>query len=134
MHRTLVVFSGVALVALAAQGCLNLIPLDPGYYPAVLDTGEVRIVDARGMERAQVETLLREHHLVARFDVRIPRSADFEQCLAEEVEKGKARALAAGGNTLMYTDDSQLIAIIKTDARYAGAANAITMYVMLPRG
>jgi hypothetical protein len=85
------------------------------------------------MERAGFERTLNEHLLIARFDVRVPQSANFEQRLADEVEKGKSKALSVGGNVLMYTDNSEMIAVIKQDARYAGAHDAITMYVMLRR-
>jgi len=99
----------------------------------MLDTGEVRVIDARTLDRAQTEAVLEQHNVIGRFDVRVPQRG-FEEKLAIEVEKGKQRALSAGGNVLMYTDDSELIAVIKHDARYAGAPDAITMYVMPPRG
>lgn len=133
MSRSLAALGGLVTVVLIANGCSNVVRLAEGYYPPMLDTGEVRVIDARGMERAGFERTLNEHLLIARFDVRIPQSADFEQRLAEEVEKGKSKALTAGGNVLMYTDESEMIAVIKRDARYAGAQDAITMYVMLHR-
>jgi hypothetical protein len=133
MSRTSVVLLGIALVAVVAHGCTGVVPLAPGYYPAMLDTGEVRVIDARTLDRAQTEAVLEQHNVIGRFDVRVPQRG-FEEKLAIEVEKGKQRALSAGGNVLMYTDDSELIAVIKHDARYAGAPDAITMYVMLPRG
>jgi hypothetical protein len=125
--------SGIALVALVVNGCSGVVSLAPGHYPAMLDTGEVRVIDARVMERSRVEQLLDDHHVIARFDVRTPGSADFEQQLAEEVEKGKPKALDAGGNVLMFTDDSEMIAVTERDAHYAGASDALTMYVMLRR-
>ena len=57
----------------------------------------------------------------------------FEQSLVEEVEKAKPKVLSSGGRVLMYTDTSELIAVMKQNARYAGAIGAITMYVMLRR-
>ena len=133
MLRALAMLSGIVLVALVAHGCTGVVPLADGYYPALLDTGEVRVIDARRMDRAQVERVLDEHRVIARFDVLIRQGADFEQNVTAEVEKGKATTLKSGGNVLMYTDNSELIAVIKRDARYAGAPDAITMYVMLPR-
>jgi hypothetical protein len=49
------------------------------------------------------------------------------------VEKGMARVFKSGGRVLMYTDNSELTAVIKRDARYAGASHAVTIYVMLRR-
>lgn len=132
MSRTQVVMLGVVLAAAVAQGCTGVVPLAPGYYPAMLDTGEVRTIDARALTRAQTEAVLEQHNVIGRFDVRIPRRG-YEEKLAVAVEKGKQRALRSGGNVLMYTDNSELIAVIKRDARYAGGPDMITMYVMLPR-
>jgi hypothetical protein len=126
-------FSGIALVAFVAHGCTGVVPLAAGHYPAQLDTGVVRVIDAREMARSGVERILNEHIVIARFDVSLPRSDDFEQRLSAEVEKGKVRTLSEGGRALMYTDNSELIGVIKQDARYAGAPDVITMYVMLRR-
>ena len=133
MHRTSAVLSGLALVAIVAYGCTSVVPLTEGHYPAQLDTGEVQLIDAREMERTDIERVLAEHFIVGRFDVSIPGGDDFEQRLQVEVEKGKERVLKAGGRVLMYTDNSELIAIMKQDARYAGASGAITMYALLRR-
>ena len=133
MRRTLAVVSGVAIVALVAYGCSSVVSLTPGHFPAQPDTGEVQIIDARTMDRTGIERVLAEHYLIGRFDATIPRGDDYEQRLLEEVEKGKTRALRSGGRTLMYTDDSELIAVMKQDARFAGASDAITMYVLLRR-
>ena len=133
MLRAITCLSCAILVLLVLHGCMGVVPLAPGYYPAILDTGEVHVIDARGMQRSQVERVLEQHHVIARFYVRLRQRADFEELLAEEVEKGKPKALDAGGNVLMLTDDSEMIAVIKQDARYAGALDAVTMYVMLRR-
>ena len=133
MLRTLAVVAGIVFVALVAHGCMSVVPLSEGFYPAQLDTGEVQVIDARTMERTSIERILDAHYVIGRFDVSIPDGQNFEQVLTDEVKKGEARALNAGGRVLMYTDDSDMIAVIKRDARYAGAQGAITMYVMLAR-
>ena len=132
MIRASLVLTAVALLLFAAQGCSTMVQLEAGHYPPMLDTGDVRVIDARGMGREQIENILNEHSVIGRFDVMIPRNEDLEPRLTEEVEKGKPKALAAGGNVLMYTDDSEMVAVIMRNARYAGAPNAITMYVLLP--
>ena len=133
MYRALTLVVAILSVVLVANGCSNVTPLAAGYFPAMLDTGEVRIIDARDMERAQLERTLNEHLVIGRFDVRIPAGEDFDRRLDEETEKGKAKSLTAGGNVLMFTDDSEIVGVIMQDARYAGAPGAITMYVMLRR-
>ena len=133
MLRTTAVLVGPALIALLAYGCSSVVPLDQGYYPAQLDTGDVQVIDARGMTRANIERVLEEHHLIGRFDKSIPAGDDFEQKLQQKVEEGKATVLKAGGRVLMYTDNSELIAVMKQDARFAGASGSITMYVLLRR-
>jgi hypothetical protein len=122
-----------ALAVLLASGCSTVVPLAEGFFPAQLDTAEVHVIDARGMDRTGIERVLDEHFLVGRFDVSIPEGDDFEQRLNQEVEKAKSRVLEAGGRVLMFTDNSELIAVMKQNARYAGATGAITMYVMLRR-
>ena len=93
----------------------------------------MHVIDARSMDRTDLERVLDEHLLIGRFDVSIPEGDEFEQSLVEEVEKAKPKVLTAGGRVLMYTDNSELIAVLKQNARYAGAMGAITMYVMLRR-
>jgi uncharacterized protein YheU (UPF0270 family) len=133
MSRTVGPSFAIALTVLFAYGCSSVLPLDKGHYPAQLDTGEVQVIDARRMDRTGLERVLEEHYLVGRYDVSIRDGDDFEQRLNHEVEKAKPRVLNAGGRVLMYTDNSELIAVMKRDARYAGAIGAITMYVMLRR-
>ena len=133
MLRGLTLVSCIAVAALAVNACTGVVPLEAGHYPPMLDTGEVHVIDARGMERSRVEQLLEQHYVIARFDVRVPQGDAFEQRLADKVEQQKTKALSSGGNVLMFTDNSEMIAVIKRDARYAGASDAITMYVMLRR-
>lgn len=133
MSRTVATNFTVTLAVLFAYGCSNVVYLDAGNFPAQLDTAEVRVIDAREMDRAGLERVLEEHHLVGRFDLSIPEEDDFEQRLDQELEKAKPKVLNAGGRVLMYTDNSELIAVMKRDARYAGALGAITMYVLLRR-
>jgi hypothetical protein len=133
MSRTVGTSFAIALAVLFAYGCSSVVPLAEGFYPTQLDTGEVHVIDARGMDRSGLERVLDEHLLVGRFDVSIPEGDEFEQSLVEEMEKAKPKVLNAGGRVLMYTDNSELIAVMKQNARYAGAMGAITMYVMLRR-
>ena len=133
MLRPLAVVSGIAVVALISFSCANVVALDAGFFPTQLDTGEVHVIDARSMQRTGVERVLDEHYVIGRFDVSIPVGDDFEQRLLEQVTKATPRVLQSGGRVLMYTDNSELIAVIKHDARYAGALGAITMYVLLRR-
>lgn len=133
MSRAVGTSFAIALAVLFAYGCSSVVPLAEDFYPAQLDTGEVHVIDARGMDRSSLERVLDEHLLVGRFDVSIPEGYEFEQSLIEEVEKAKPKVLSAGGRVLMYTDNSELIAVLKQNARYAGAMGAITMYVMLRR-
>jgi hypothetical protein len=133
MSRTVGTSFATTLAVLFAYGCSSVVPLDGGFYTAQLDTGEVHVIDARGMDRSGLERVLDEHLLVGRFDVSIPEGDEFEQNLVEEVEKAKPKVLNAGGRVLMYTDNSELIAVLKQNARYAGAMGVITMYVMLRR-
>ena len=134
MLRASAVLSVVVLVNVVALGCSGMVMLTDARYVSQFDTVEVQVIDARDMTRAQVEHVLDEHDMIGRFDARVPDGDDFERDLAAAVEKGRRRVLQAGGNVLLYTDDSELIAIIAHDARYAGAPDAITMYALLRRG
>ncbi len=133
MLRAITTISGILFVVLVANACTGIVPLTQGHYPPQIDTGEVEVIDVRDMERTRVERILSDHIVISRFDVRIPQGDDFEQRLADAIEKGKTRTLRSGGRVLLLTDNSEMIAVIKQDARYGGALDAITMYVMLRR-
>jgi len=125
-------FSTSVLLSLVAA-CTSVVSLDPGHFPSRLPSESVRVVDARELDRGRLERILEEHYTIGRFDISIPGGDDFERKLEEAVENGKRRVLASGGNVLLFTDQSDMLAVLKRDARYAGSPDAITMYVMLPR-
>jgi hypothetical protein len=124
----------ILLVVAATMGCSNLVPLSQGRYAPLSDTVEVQVIDARDMTRERLERVLNEHEMIARFDARPRSGGDVESELADALEKGKRKAREAGGSVLLYTDDSELIATIVRDARFAGAPDAVTMYVLRRRG
>ena len=131
MRRILGIAGAIASVGLVISACSSVVPLTDRYFPPVLDTGEVYVLDAREMNRAQLTRVLDENTLIGRFDIRIPSGADYDSHLATKIEESKPKVLQAGGNMLMYTDNSELIGVIKQDARFAGAPDAMTMYVLL---
>ncbi len=131
MRRFLGLTSVVALLGIAISACSSVVPLTERYYPPVLDTGEVYVLDARELNRAQLTRVLDENTLVGRFDIRIPSGPTYESDLAQKIEESKPKVLQAGGNMLMYTDNSEMVGVIKQDARFAGAQDAVTIYVLL---
>ncbi|MFQ5702734.1 MAG: nuclear transport factor 2 family protein [Gemmatimonadales bacterium] len=118
------------LAALGLAGCSNVVPLSSEFHPAILEDVEVQIIDANDFDRQQMVRLLAEYDILSRFDVEIRSRDNYDEALAEELENAKIKALAAGGRVLMYTRNSELVGVIKQDARYAGASNVTTMYVL----
>jgi hypothetical protein len=113
--------------------CAPSVDLSPYQFPRTPDDVEIRVIDARTVARPELERVLRDHYVLARFNAHVRGGDDREEQIARAVEKGKSVVRTKGGRVLVYTDDSQLIAAIMQDARFAGPSDAIVMYVLRPR-
>ena len=85
------------------------------------------------IDRWELEGVLREHEILARFHAMVTSSEQDDEELARELEKKKPEARLLGGSVLMYTRDSELVATIAHDARYAGRSGAVVIYVLRRR-
>ncbi len=134
MSRTILpIFLGSVLVTLALVGCGKAVYLGGQAYAALPDSVAVRIIDATGVTRRELEGVLREHEILARFHVMVTSSEHYDEELARELEKKTAEARLLGGRVLMHTRDSELVATIAHDARYAGPSGAVVIYVLRRR-
>ena len=130
MVRKSLAFGIPLLAGVALSSCSRAVPLGSGYYQPILDSTEVEVIDANDFDREEMTRLLNDYEIISRFDVTVIVGGDYDAALAKELEKAKTRTLAAGGRTLMYTENSELVAVIKRDAHFAGSSEGIVMYVM----
>ncbi len=133
MRRTQIyALPAVLVVVLALLGCGNIVHLTQARYPELLDTTTVDIIDATEFSRTDFERTLGDYEIIARYHKLIPEHSDQDAALATETEKAKRTARMLGGNVVMYTRDSETIATIKQDGRYAGPAEpeAVVFYIM----
>ena len=122
---------GISVLAgIVLSSCSNVVPLGAGYHAPILVPTEVEVIDANDFDRAEMSRLLNNYAIISRFDVTVIAGDDYDAALAKALEKAKTKALAAGGRTLMYTENSELVAVIKRDARFAGSSEGVVMYVM----
>ena len=121
-------------VALSLLGCGNLVLLSEATYPVLWDTATVEVIDATGLSRADLEQVLSESEVLARFHTLSP-SGDSGALDASELEKAKTTARTLGANVVLFTKDSETIAAIKQDARFAGPTDpgAVVFYAMRKR-
>ncbi len=134
MSRTiLTILLGSVLATFALVGCGKGVYLGGQAYAALPDSVAVRIIDATGMTRGELEGVLREHEILARFHAMVTSSEQDDEELARELEKTKPEARLLGGSVLMHTRDSELVATIAHDARYAGRSGAVVIYVLRRR-
>lgn len=125
---------GIVSFAFGLAACSNIVPLTEARYPWTHDTVTVRTIDARGMSRAELEDVLRPLEFIGRFGLRLRHNDEFEEKLAEALDESKAQIKRLGADVLLYTDDSELVAAIAQDARYAGLAYDIVVYVLRSGG
>ena len=130
MFRKSLAFGIPVLAGVVLSSCSNVVPLGAGYHAPILVPTEVEVIDANDFDRAEMSRLLNNYAILSRFDVTVIAGDDYDAALAKALEKAKIKTLAAGGRTLMYTENSELVAVIKRDARFAGSSEAIVMYVL----
>ncbi len=85
------------------------------------------------MSRTELERVFGEHQVLSRVHYLLRsgdhRQGDFDKALA----KGQEEARKSGGNVIIYTEDSQLVATIMQDVRYAGPEGTLVIYIMRKR-
>ncbi len=117
----------LGLASTALVGCVNVVYLAPQEYAALPDTAAVGIIDATDMTRGQLESVFNEHEILARFSAFVSDGENRAADLAKELEKGKATARLLGGDVLMHTTNSELVAVIARDGNYAGPGDEIVI-------
>jgi hypothetical protein len=131
--RWSVVASAVLLVTTACSPIVWMRPYGPGDFRPLLDSKPIRLVDGRNMSRAELEAVIEEHRVLARFHTRLPNRGDHEEAVKAELEKAKRIARTAGGDAVLYLEDSSIMGVIFQNARYAGPPNAFVMYILRRR-
>jgi hypothetical protein len=111
-------------------GCAQVIPLTQYKYPPRSADAEIELIDARQMERPELQRVFGEYDVIARFH-RAVRSGDrYEADVASKVEEATFIVRQQGGHALLYTEDSELIAAIFQDVGYAGPDDRLVLYVL----
>ncbi|NIM52642.1 MAG: hypothetical protein GTO22_25925 [Gemmatimonadales bacterium] len=118
------------LVAPALAACSKVVYLSPQRYSRLPGDAEIRIIDATDMSRSEIEGVLGDHEILARYSARVRAGNGYRERLGKVLEEGKQRARDVGGDVLLHTRNSELIATIVRDARYAGASDAVVIYVL----
>ncbi len=121
---------GAGLIGVMVGACGNYVHLTTYEFPERPDSAEVEVIDGTAFSRAELERVVREYHILARYHSHVPRGESGERRLAKSLEKGKGRARELGGDALFYTVNSELVATIVQDARYAGPDDAVVVYIL----
>jgi hypothetical protein len=111
-------------------GCAQVIPLTQYKYPPRSPDAEVVLIDARQMERPELQRVFDEYDIVARLHEAVRSGDRYEADVASKVEEATSIARQQGGHALLYTEDSGLIAAIFQDAGYAGPSDRLVMYIL----
>lgn len=126
-----VVAGGIAVTMAAA--CSPVVWMGPyrsGGFAPLRDSAEVHLIDGRGMDRAELESVLDEHYLLARVHRQLPYRGDREEAVQKEIEKALPLIRRSGGDTALYLEDSAVMGVIFQNARYAGPPEALVIYIM----
>ncbi len=118
----------ILLVVLA--GCNPIIPLTQFKYPPRSPGAEIELIDARHMERPELQRVFDEYDVIARFHKAVRSGDRYEADVASKVEEATSTARERGGHALLYTEDSQMIAAIFQDVGYAGPDDRLVMYIL----
>ena len=120
----------IPAIAVALTACNPLVPLSQARYDRLLDSEEIEVIDATLMSRTELERALGEHQMLGRVHYQLRsgnrRQGDFDKALA----KGLEAARRSGGNVILHTEDSQLVATIMQDVRYAAPEGTLVIYIM----
>ena len=123
----------ISAIAVALTACNPLVPLSQARYDRLLDSEEIEVIDGALMSRTELERVFGEHQVLSRVHYLLRsgdhRQGDFDKALA----KGQEEARKSGGNVIIYTEDSQLVATIMQDVRYAGPEGTLVIYIMRKR-
>ncbi len=120
---------GLVLV-LSLGACTKTIRLSNYNFPPRTDSAEVELIDARAMSRQQLDQVLQVYDVLARNHVLVRTGDRYENDVAEKVEAQKPMVRGLGGHALLYTHNSQVIAAIMQDARYAGPDDRLVVYAL----
>ncbi len=130
MRRSTTCGVKVVVLAMLVVGCTNVISLSRFNYPPRPPDAPVELIDVRNMERPAVQRVLTEYDVLARFHALTRQGDRYEESVAEIVENAKADVRERGGHALLYTHDSETIAAIYQDVKYAGPSDALVMYIL----
>lgn len=133
MHRIGRIGTGMmSLGALVCAACANTVSLSDARFPRMASDTEVEVIDGSGMSRPELERTFAQFDVIARAHAMVaPEATDR---LERELEKAKGHARGVGGDTILWLLDSQQVAVIMQDVRYAGPDDAVVMYLMLRKG
>jgi len=120
----------VPLLLVVLAGCSQVIPLTQYKYPPRPPEAEIELIDARHMERPELQRVFDQYDVIARFHKAVRSGDRYEADVAVKVEAATATAREWGGHALLYTEDSELIAAIFQDVGYAGPNDSLVMYVL----
>ena len=111
-------------------GCNPVIPLTQYKYPPRSSDAEIELIDARHMERPELQRVFDEYDVLGRFHALVRSGDRYEADVASKVQEGTSVVRERGGHALLYTEDSQMIAAIFQDVGYAGPDDRLVMYIL----
>ena len=123
--------SSLALaLTVVVAGCNPVISLTNYRYPPRSADAEVELIDAREMERPELQRKLNDYDIIARFHALVRSGDRYDNSVAGIVEEAKATVRLRGGHALLYTHDSGTIAAIYQNVEYAGPDDRLVMYIL----
>lgn len=131
--RWLLVGSVVVLVTAACSPVVWMGSHGLRDFEPLLDSRPIRLIDGRNMSRPALEAVIAEHYVLARLHYNMPNRGDREEAVKRQLEKAERLVRSAGGDAVLYLEDSAIMGVIFQDARYAGPPNALVMYILRRR-
>ncbi len=120
----------VPMLVVVLAGCNQVIPLTQYKYPPRSPEAAIELIDARRMERPELQRVFDEYDVLARFHQAVRSGDRYEADVATKVEEAKVTARERGGHALLYTENSQLVGAIFQDVGYAGPDDRLVMYIL----
>lgn len=118
------------VMLIALTGCSQVISLTQYNYPPRPADAEVIQIDARNMERPEVQRIFDEYDVIARFHKTVRSGDRYEADVASKVEDAESTVRNRGGHAVLFTENSEMIAAILQDVAYAGPDDRLIMYVL----
>jgi len=118
------------LLLFVLAGCAPVVSLTQYKYPPRAADAEVMRIDARTMERPELQRVLNDYDVIARFHKPVRSGDRYEADVASKVAEAESTVRGLGGHAILYTEDSEVIATIFQDVAYAGPDDRLIMYVL----